>query len=64
VRTNSSTSVLSNPFRGIKQCTQPVNAPGTISDGPSSWIGQTWWKVNFDTSCDGWVQQTSLTTTP
>lgn len=53
--------------KGTLLCTQPLGALGTIIGGPTTASGYKWWKVNFDTGCDGWVVQTYLkvvTSTP
>ena len=49
-----------NTKAGKLLCTQPAGATGTIVGGPSGAQGYTWWNINFDTSCDGWVVQTYL----
>jgi len=46
-KTNISASTLT--------CTQPIGSRGTIMDGPKSGQRYTWWYVDFDTVCDGWV---------
>jgi chitodextrinase len=51
-----------NSNAGKIQCTQPAGALGTITGGPTGAQGYTWWNVDFDTSCDGWVVQSYLTT--
>lgn len=48
----------------------PINAPrlgvnragieGTIVEGPQTFSGNKWWKVNFNTDFDGWVRESSL----
>lgn len=45
---------------GTLLCTQPVSTQGTIMLGPQKGQGYTWWYVNFDTGCDGWVVQDYL----
>ena len=37
-----------------------VNKLGTIVSGPITGAGYTWWIVNFDTGCDGYVVQNYL----
>jgi chitodextrinase len=64
VKTTSSLNVRNKPnTKGGKiLCVQPAGALGTISSGPQSNQGYTWWNVNFDAGCDGWAVQTYLTT--
>lgn len=68
VETTSSLNVRSKAnTKGSLLCVQPAGRQGTIISGPTNANGYTWWKVNFDTGCDGWVVQTYLklvTTTP
>lgn len=45
--------------------TQPVNTPGTVTDGPQwaalpSSAGVFWWKINFTSGVDGWVGEDNL----
>ncbi len=55
VHTTSKLKVRGTPTStGKAACTQPVNALGTIVDGPTTAAGYTWWNVNYDSSCDGW----------
>jgi hypothetical protein len=56
VVTNSALNVRKQPqLNGSKAlCTQPAGTYGTVVQGPSIGSGYTWWKVNYDTSCDGW----------
>jgi len=51
-------------LRGKMLCTQPMGAQGTIVGGPSTSHALTWWVVNFDTGCDGWVVQSGLEILP
>jgi hypothetical protein len=64
VKTTSNLNVRNkaNTNAGKVQCVQPAGALGTITSGPSNGQGYTWWNVNFDASCDGYVVQTYLTT--
>jgi hypothetical protein len=41
-------------------CVQNLGASGAITGGPTVQGGYTWWQVNFDTGCDGWVVQIYL----
>jgi photosystem II stability/assembly factor-like uncharacterized protein len=43
-------------------CIQPAGALGSITQGPTSNQGFTWWNINYDTGCDGWSVQSYLTT--
>jgi hypothetical protein len=62
VQTNSNLNVRNkaNTNSGKIQCTQPTGSVGTIIGGPSGAQGYTWWNVNFQTGCDGWVVQDYL----
>ncbi|MDO8552834.1 MAG: hypothetical protein Q7S01_04935 [bacterium] len=44
-------------------CVQRKGSPGVIIAGPAMSDGYTWWKVNFDSGCDGWAVQTYLSLT-
>jgi hypothetical protein len=39
---------------GVLLGTQPIGAVGTVTGGPASAIGYTWWKVDYDSGVDGW----------
>jgi hypothetical protein len=39
-----------------------MGAMGTIVGGPTTASGYTWWKIDYDSSCDGWSLQNYLTT--
>lgn len=52
-----------NQKSGTLLCTQPYGALGTITGGPTKAQGNTWWNVNFDTGCDGWVVRGGLALT-
>ena len=41
-------------------CTQPLGTLGSIVGGPQKNGGDTWWSINYDTSCDGWSVQDYL----
>ena len=47
--------------QGRASCTQQKGALGTVTGGPKTSQGYTWWDVNFNTGCDGWVVQNYLT---
>ena len=49
-----------NANSGKVLCQQPTNSLGTVVGGPTSAQGYTWWNVNFDTACDGWVAETYI----
>jgi hypothetical protein len=40
--------------------TQKSGATGTVTAGPTTASGYTWWKVNFTSGADGWVQENYL----
>jgi chitodextrinase len=40
--------------------TQRVNATGAVSEGPRYYNGVWWWKVDFQTGPDGWVNENNL----
>jgi hypothetical protein len=62
VKTTASVTVRKNPSTSARKLgTQPSGALGTITSGPRTGSGYTWWQVNFDTSADGWVIQNYLT---
>jgi hypothetical protein len=48
--------------RSSKLCVQRRGALGTVTAGPKTANGYTWWQVNFDSRCDGWVVRNYLTT--
>jgi hypothetical protein len=62
VVTNSALNVRKQALlNGSKPvCTQPKGTYGTITQGPIVASGYTWWKVNYDSSCDGWSVQDGL----
>jgi hypothetical protein len=63
VQTTANLNVRSqHNTKGTLLCTQPSGALGTITQGPAGGSGYTWWYVDFDTSCDGWVVQDYLST--
>jgi hypothetical protein len=41
--------------------TQPQGARGTIASAIQEFSGSSWYRVNFDSGVDGWVQASSLT---
>jgi hypothetical protein len=57
---NRADEVKVNPG-GATLGTQPAGAAGTISEGPKTEDGLTWWKVDYGTGTDGWVSQNRLT---
>ena len=57
---NLNVRAKANTKSGKILCTQPKGALGTIVSGPSGAQKDTWWRVDFETSCDGWVTQTYL----
>jgi hypothetical protein len=61
VQTNTLSNVRSKASTsGRSLCAQSSGKKGTIVGGPTNANGYTWWNVNFDTSCDGWVTQSNL----
>jgi chitodextrinase len=63
VQTNTNANVRSKGSTSGKiLCTQSSGKKGTIIGGPTVANSYTWWNVNFDSSCDGWVIQNNLTT--
>jgi len=65
VKTTASVNVRSKAGTGKTSkilCTKPAGTLGTIIDGPFVGSGYTWWKINYDTGCDGWSAQNYLTT--
>jgi uncharacterized protein YgiM (DUF1202 family) len=48
-------------INGKLLCVQPAGATGTITGGPTVQGAYTWWQVDFDSGCDGWVVQTYIT---
>jgi len=62
VHTTVGAAVLNRPtLNGSIVCTDPPGALGVITQGPSNHSGYTWWHVNFNTGCSGWVAQNNLT---
>jgi len=59
VKTTAAVNVRQR-VQGKIRCTQPAGVLGTVVDGPRSGGGYTWWNVNFDSSCDGWVISTYI----
>jgi hypothetical protein len=43
---------------------QPAGATGTLSQGPSSANGTTWWLTSFDTGVSGWITDNTFTQVP
>ena len=39
---------------GTKIGTEPIGSLGTITAGPTTADGYTWWQINYDTNPDGW----------
>jgi cellulose 1,4-beta-cellobiosidase len=64
VMTTAALSVRNKPNTksGKLLCTRPSGALGTITAGPTSANGYTWWSVNYNTGCSGWSVQNYLTT--
>jgi hypothetical protein len=61
VQTGPSTPVFVNPpTAGAFAGTQKANVAGKIVSGPIRAADVSWWKVDFDTSVDGWVAQRDL----
>ena len=61
VQTGPATSVFVNPpTAGAFAGTQKANVAGKIISGPIRAADVSWWKVDFDTSVDGWVAQRDL----
>ena len=40
--------------------TQSKNAQGAVVDGPKYYSAAWWWRVNFDSGPDGWVNEANL----
>jgi hypothetical protein len=51
-----------NTRSGKIVCIQPSGTLGTITKGPSTAQGFTWWTIDYASGCDGWSVQTYLTT--
>ena len=49
---------------GILLGTQPTNALGTVTGGPTFANNFWWWNINFDSGADGWVVENYLKETP
>ena len=61
VQTGPATSVFVNPpTAGAFAGTQKAKVAGKIISGPIRAADVSWWKVDFDTSVDGWVAQRDL----
>ncbi len=65
VKTTAKLSVRAGAGTTNKRlCVQPVGALGTIAGGSVVKNGYTWWRINFDASCDGWSIRNYLTLAP
>lgn len=61
VQTGPATPVFVNPpTAGAFAGTQKAKVAGKIINGPIRVADVSWWKVDFDTSVDGWVTQRDL----
>jgi hypothetical protein len=60
VHTISVTKVYLNKPGGDGTGSQPANATGTVTNGPTTTSSGKYWFVNFDTGSDGWVLESSL----
>jgi hypothetical protein len=43
--------------------TQNIGALGTVTAGPTTATGYTWWNINYDSGADGWSIEDNLTIT-
>lgn len=59
VTINPTTAVYDSPG-GNKIGTQPFNARGKISQGPTYFDGERYWYVDFDNGKDGWVKESDI----
>jgi uncharacterized protein (TIGR03790 family) len=62
VKTTANVNVQSKPNNAKKNvlCMQTMGSVGTIIRGTIVATGYTWWNVDFDSKCDGWVVQNRL----
>jgi hypothetical protein len=61
VQTTASFNVRNKPNLSAKTlCTQPAGSSGTITQGPNTGGGYTWWYVSYNTRCSGWTVQNYL----
>ncbi|MDA1334868.1 MAG: hypothetical protein O2794_02525 [bacterium] len=51
-----SAAAIGNNIRG----SQPTGSQGTVTGGPTTASGYTWWDINFDSDPDGWATDTYL----
>ncbi len=62
VRTTTNLKVRSSPnLLSLSFCSQQRNAYGKVIEGPQKNSNNTLWKIDFDSSCDGWVTESYLT---
>ena len=60
-KTTKSAYVRSEPSAsGRTAGLQRINAPGAVSDGPKYYSGAWWWKMDFESGPDGWLNENSL----
>lgn len=58
-------AVRSTPdFSGTRVGSQPQGALGTVTGGPQTGDGFTWWQINFDSGVDGWCTEPNLVLEP
>jgi chitodextrinase len=60
-KTTRSANVRSEPVAsGTIVGVQRSSAVGTVVDGPEYYSGAWWWKIDFETGPDGWVNENNL----
>ena len=63
VLTNATVNVRATA-NGTILGTQPSGRQGTVTGGPTTTGGYTWWNVNFDSGLDGWVASIGIDVLP